>query len=439
MSTPGSQNTDTEETNCTFCSSSSSSASSGQSNGECEQCEQCEGSSRSADADCNTKGGLNDGVPSPIFSSDWQDSQTFFAEGGFLRQTGSDVILHVPPGAVERNTQIKVHSSICADVDHIRHLMNLSENEEVVSPLVEYWAGEDFEFQRPVTITLRHCLPADFDADMVQIYHLTRGHGSDLDLAISKIKKAVDLSEDGRLTMAASADVHENAQGNFSMEWTQQDLEGGGFYLFDSDTAGNVQIKTNRFCGYVCTFCHAKKKKNVELYAAGSGSSSDESRPVINVSVHVWDAKLKVADFRKLYEIEADTREPVHLLEDLKDSLLYVRLRIIEETADAVRHCEDEHGQLVKPLQKGFDLPKILSCRKCLHKGKIKPISYKWLLKQYDTVQNNMSCFRFAIDLSHVAPETLKPSWTDTTSQARKERVTTTDLMVTILCFVMYV
>nr|KAG5686958.1 hypothetical protein BaRGS_021533 [Batillaria attramentaria] len=45
-------------------------------------------------------------------------------------------------------------------------VVKLSEDECVSSPVAEYWAGHEFRFKKPVTITLPHFLPPDPDPSL---------------------------------------------------------------------------------------------------------------------------------------------------------------------------------------------------------------------------------------------------------------------------------
>nr|KAG5692459.1 hypothetical protein BaRGS_010169 [Batillaria attramentaria] len=69
-------------------------------------------------------------------------------------------------GDVEEDSQVDIHTAVCTDVDRVRQVVKLSEDECVSSPVAEYWAGHEFRFKKPVTITLPHFLPPDPDPSL---------------------------------------------------------------------------------------------------------------------------------------------------------------------------------------------------------------------------------------------------------------------------------
>ena len=298
-----SDSSDEDDTNCSFCSTNSSSSSPGDSDfeGDCSPAppddpEDGHGScsvDTDPTADCQGRGhtvtGQGQDPPSPIFSLRWQASCTFRREGGSLRKPGSDVILHVRPDAVKEEGGVEVLTAICADVDHIRQVLDLSDDEEVVTPLAEYWAGQDFRFQHPVSITLPHCLPTDYNLDLLRVYHVTRGQ--DGHITVMKInqqpKNNSNVLEEG--TMPSDESVLSLERGrSFQPEECQ------------------LHIITDRFCGYVCTYCHKKVKKEPrcrpQLYVMGSGTvtSTPDSLHHVEIIAHVWDQRINIADFRQV-------------------------------------------------------------------------------------------------------------------------------------------
>nr|KAG5686959.1 hypothetical protein BaRGS_021534 [Batillaria attramentaria] len=67
---------------------------------------------------------------------------------------------------LEEDSQVDIHTAVCTDVDRVRQVVKLSEDECVSSPVAEYWAGREFRFKKPVTITLPHFLPPDPDPSL---------------------------------------------------------------------------------------------------------------------------------------------------------------------------------------------------------------------------------------------------------------------------------
>nr|KAG5686956.1 hypothetical protein BaRGS_021531 [Batillaria attramentaria] len=65
------------------------------------------------------------------------------------------------------DSQADIHTAVCTDVDRVRRVVKLSKDECVSSPVAEYWAGHEFRFKKPVTITLPHFLPPDPDPSLI--------------------------------------------------------------------------------------------------------------------------------------------------------------------------------------------------------------------------------------------------------------------------------
>ena len=342
-STPGeygtSDGSDEDDAHCPFCSTSSSSSSSGSSDAEGDGCpgppdpdhrdcpssvdtdpvtgpqtradtDPATGPQRRADTDpatgpqtradtdpatgpqsrADTVAGQGRGLPPPIVSVHWQASWTVRPEGGCFRKTGSDVILQVPREAVQEDGGVVVYAAICADVGRIRRLLNLSDDEQIVTPLAEYWAGQDFRFQCPVSITLPHFLPPEYDPDLVRVYHVTRTHhGHIIPTRINEDPETGKVPEDGATTLDDS-DVR---------------LEDKQLGCIQSEES-HIQLFTDHFSGYVCTYCDTEVKKNgrprPQLYVMGSGSltATPDSRCHLDVFASIWDGRIKVADCRQV-------------------------------------------------------------------------------------------------------------------------------------------
>ena len=292
-----SDGSDEDDTCCSLCSTNSTLSSSRSSDGEGDLCPRPrdpeEGDSPcSADTEPtsgsqsrgHTAAGQGQGLPPPICNVHWQDSWTVRPEGGCFRKPGSDVILQAPPEAVKKDGGVVVHTAICADVERIRRVLNLSDDEEIVTPLAEYWAGQDFRFQRPVSIILPHFLPPDYEPDFVHVYHVTRTHdGRVTFLKINQVSETNTVPEDGVVT---SNDTYRRENIQFRESY--------------------ITIFTGHFSGYVCTYCDKEVKRNgrprPQLYVMGSGSltTTPDSLFYLDVSAHVWDKRITVADCRQV-------------------------------------------------------------------------------------------------------------------------------------------
>jgi hypothetical protein len=92
------------------------------------------------------------------------------------------------------SNDVIIHSAVCADVDRMRRVLQLPEDEHVVSPLAEFWAGQDFRFQRPVTITLPHCLPENFDPHLVCVYRVS--HGPNGQIKVGRVRNSEEAHDE---------------------------------------------------------------------------------------------------------------------------------------------------------------------------------------------------------------------------------------------------
>ncbi|XP_076451982.1 uncharacterized protein LOC143287682 isoform X2 [Babylonia areolata] len=368
-------------------------------------------------------------VPPPIFVEDWQTSIVLNKEGGCLKQDNSDVVLRVPADAVEDNP-VEVHAAVCANVDHIRDVLKLSDDEEVISPVAEYWAGEIFHFQRPVTVELPHILPSDCDPELVYVYHVSRNqHGK---VCVSRLKHEKDDDTPGGVTLPhdqiisqdkvtlspANEETVQNVESEAAASTGEPNSHDGMIERlgnFKILPEGIVTISTCRFCGYVCVKCNAKKKKNPPLYVMGC--VRDSSERWIEISSCVWDARLKISDFRKEYGVEpGNDKKYLNRLENLTDSKLYMRLRLSE----GFSHCLDVQGNPLLPELKKYDIPSMLSCKKCITRGKFFPISNDWILEPRNGYVLSPDHV-FVVDVTHVAAN-VSPSWQDVD---QREKLTT--------------
>jgi hypothetical protein len=112
--------------------------------------------------------------PRPCFSPAWQTQQEFGPSGGVLSRAHSDVKLEVPCGAVPLAHFVNVRSAVSVDLEALHSIVQLTNDEYVVSPIAEFHAGnKDVAFLSPVRITLPTFLPQGFCRDKVNVYRFT--------------------------------------------------------------------------------------------------------------------------------------------------------------------------------------------------------------------------------------------------------------------------
>ncbi|XP_025083114.1 uncharacterized protein LOC112557458 isoform X2 [Pomacea canaliculata] len=208
-----------------------------------------------------------DTTSSPIFSYCWQNILRISTEGGRLRSEGSDVVLTVPSGAVEVNTNVTVHTSVCVNDVYIKHKLKLAATETIVSPLAEFWAGSDFRFKKYVQITLPTCLPSDYDVDLLHVYCITKAGQEGI--TVNKRQRLEDMTQSpDKEALAAYFYVNEERQ---------------------------VEVMTSHFSGYVCTYCGLCLNIGLEVYAS---PTFDNESPEVSVITRFWD-KLHISNFRQ--------------------------------------------------------------------------------------------------------------------------------------------
>lgn len=218
-----------------------------------------------------------DTTSSPIFSYCWQNILRISTEGGRLRSEGSDVVLTVPSGAVEVNTNVTVHTSVCVNDVYIKHKLKLAATETIVSPLAEFWAGSDFRFKKYVQITLPTCLPSDYDVDLLHVYCITKAGQEGI--TVNKRQRLEDMTQSpDKEALAAYFYVNEERQ---------------------------VEVMTSHFSGYVCTYCGLCLNIGLEVYAS---PTFDNESPEVSVITRFWD-KLHISNFRQVRHSRYNLRE----------------------------------------------------------------------------------------------------------------------------------
>lgn len=214
--------------------------------------------------------------PMPVFCSRWQLMRSIDRSGGVIQMPWSDVVLNIPEGAVD--SPVNIHTAVLADFHAIFHKLqkrlNLEE-EEIVSPLVEYSAGEGFEFVQNVIIVLPHLLSDDFEPECVHVYRMT-----------SNAYESFDVTPLPRTDSMSAA--------------LKQD--GPCFVI-----SGNViHILTTHFSAYVCMYCEKNKKPpkrgDLQLFAMCSGdlSVTPSNEQHADLYLAVWDDRIKIKDCRQV-------------------------------------------------------------------------------------------------------------------------------------------
>jgi hypothetical protein len=263
-------------------------------------------------ADCNkaNESTENPDLPKPLFSNKWQFEKTVSSSGGRLQGYDSDVVVSIPPYAVddahslttsscpqsskqdlfnesseehEHSLTVKIHGTISTDLRRVHEQLQLEEDEKICSPVAEYFAGKDFRFQKPVCILLPHFLPDDILRTEIRVYQVEAGDGGTVA---------------GISTVQLLKTTHEESKDLDSSDFTCTSAE--GFCLKN----GQVWIFTTHFSAYFCTHC--KKELNppnlyLRLYASYLlRKSIHKTATDVSLKLFIWDSRLAIRDFRKV-------------------------------------------------------------------------------------------------------------------------------------------
>ena len=269
-----------------------------------------------------------------IVCSRWQAALQFTNAGGTLQKPGSDVILHVPLDAVDKKSSVLICTAVCTDIDRINHVLNLPEEDVIVSPLVEYWAGRHFRFQHPVRINLPHILPPDYDLSNVRVYRAVKN--SEGHVVVTRLRHLVDDGihddSDSSLNSREKSGTNEqntrhptpyvkcgNVEGvveekakptvddsekytarSFKDQPEAEDVvwEENSYFQISSD--GQVIISTDCFSCYVCTECKRSQALPVLLARAYGSHRREGGRRLAKIYLYVWDRRLEISDFREV-------------------------------------------------------------------------------------------------------------------------------------------
>lgn len=207
----------------------------------------------------------------PAFSKSWQFEQDFSKEGGQLQGYNSDVVLSIPPGAIKKGPIVKVKGAVSTDLDRVHKQLRLSHNEKLVSPVIEYNAGFDYSFEKPVRISLPHFIPGEAPYSDVCVYWFNKTNAG------FRLQKPI--------LQKLLPDTHEDQTG----------LQNG---VFRFSEPGRIEIVVTHFCGFFCTHCEERSPQlQMRLYGSPCGITETE----VIIYLLVWDKRLDIKDFRENY------------------------------------------------------------------------------------------------------------------------------------------
>lgn len=210
-------------------------------------------------------------VSRPVLGPPWGRKQVFSYAGGFLQEEKSDVQLHVPVGAVEKATTVEILSMISTDLDDAYRAMPLPGDEYIISPVVEYFAGHDFLFLKPVHILLPVFLPTNCSEDEISVYTFNRhvlGH-----IELTKLRLQ-------------------------SKDNTERDQTQSGTYYFAEKN--RIVVVIDHFSGCFCTCKAELSPQHLNLVMFGIDAPKDQGGREVHVRLEIWDNRLDIKDFEKV-------------------------------------------------------------------------------------------------------------------------------------------
>ena len=251
-------------------------------------------------------GGLNKtilcaagGIPKPLLCDAWQERDEVTSHGGSFTHPGSDIRLHIPAQAVEEGASVTVSKAVCTDLDLVHREFHLPQDEFIMSPVVEYHAGQNFRFQRPVLLALPHFLSPTFSQNKVKVYRCYR-------------------SESGQWTVET---VQQHQKDN--LQYTRQNLDHTGSFCFAENK--EIHISTTHFSIYFCTDCgkvYPPPDLFMDVYAMSKMKQCGGR--VANVRLDIWDSRVYIEDFKRVGVYIEDFKKVGVYIEDFKRVGVYI-------------------------------------------------------------------------------------------------------------------
>ena len=232
--------------------------------------EHCQVSAQTQTSHCNTEP-----LPDPRFCDTWQEWDEVTSHGGSFTHPGSDIRLHIPAQAVEEGASVTVSKAVCTDLDLVHREFHLPQEEFIMSPVVEYHAGQNFRFQKPVLLALPHFLPPTFSQNKVKVYRCYR-------------------SESGQWTVET---VQQHQKDN--LQSARQNLDHIGSFCFAENK--EIHISTTHFSIYFCTDCgkeYPPPDLYMEVYAKYEVKQSGEK--TASIRLYICDSRILIGDFKKV-------------------------------------------------------------------------------------------------------------------------------------------
>ncbi|KAL3831356.1 hypothetical protein ACJMK2_023109 [Sinanodonta woodiana] len=309
---------------------------------------------------------------------------------------GEDWALHVeliiPNGVFDMFSTSEVYGSVYTKISALRRKFDLSENEEIVGPGVEFWFPSITKFNKYAIVKIPY-----FGDDDISVYWFPSNICSSENLTLQKL---------------ALKSKYNNAN---------QDM----YYKIGGD--GFVYIYTKHFSGFLCTRCscrkcHATHRRELTLYGVVFASYRyiDKGRQV-RIRLYIADGKAKLCDFLQEY-VSLESSQGRELIETTEIGLvpdelesgdiLSMRLEVMDDEDGQWIHKKKGSGQPLKPEVQCLQLSKIVRC--CRQDDY--PTFVEWFLENVNSgTKINFQCF-IDIDVTTVTNNRNVPASESTSS-----------------------
>ncbi|KAL3831355.1 hypothetical protein ACJMK2_023108 [Sinanodonta woodiana] len=305
-----------------------------------------------------------------IFSEDWTLHGTFDVTGGVLRGETTSVELIIPQGLFDNFSPSEVYGSVYTKISALRRKFDLSENEEIVGPGVEFWLPSITKFNKYAIVKIPY-----FGDDDISVYWFGSDSGSNEKQTLQKLEPK---------------SKYNNANQDMYCE-----IGGDGF----------VYIYTKHFSGFLCTRCTCSgcptvNTRELTLYGVvfGSFKCIDEGRQV-RIRLFIADGKAKLDDFLQEYVSQESSKgrelletTEIGLVPDVLESedILRMRLEVMDDEDSLWINKKKRSGLPLKPDVQHLKLSKIVRC--CRQDDS--PAFVEWFLENDNSgAKRKFQCF----------------------------------------------
>ncbi|KAK7489179.1 hypothetical protein BaRGS_00019557 [Batillaria attramentaria] len=304
----------------------------------------------------------------PIFNKTWGLKKEFSPSGGYLQGEASDVRLEIPREALVGS--VCVWGAICTDTKAVEEKLDLPEDEFIITPVAEYFAGSEFKSAEPVRIFLPYFLPSSFVKEKARAYRFYRDDAGKLR------RERVDVELN---------DFDDTGAGRLQL------AQGKGK---TASSLSRLCIQTDRFSGYFCTVCcRTEELPNPVLYMDlwAKPVRKDDGRTQIDVRL---DGSMReTVNARGLERVDFKTLDPLPGDVDVREMFLGTRLELADQ--NRWMHRKRQGGRQVHPSESTLTVKDFFPGCGCQY-----PKRVDWqLISQDGTSDVDFECF---VDVGYV-------------------------------------